>query len=318
MTHKNFVPPDNQCRCWDITLKEDAIDKDGLIELLKEFCKKWVFQLEVGSQSGYRHWQIRISLDSKGERDPRWRISYPCHWSVTCKSNTLGNKFYSYCTKDFTREDGPWCDKDKSEEKIYIPIRFREMELRPFQKTMMDLSRQNESRYINLIVDDKGNLGKSTVGCWAQLFEGGFKVPAINDGKELVQSVENYCRTRNIRVCSPMIIDLPRAMPKKSLNGIYTGIEIIKEGFLYDVRNKYKQWVIEPPCVWVFTNTEPDLRLVSMDRWRLWKIVDDQLIETPMVSAGDKTSNLLPYDIGKILKKEEEERKLIESLAFSY
>ena len=65
-------------------------------------------------------------------------------------------------------------------------------------------------------------------------------------------------------------------MNKDRLNGIYTAIEQIKKGKLFDLRYKYKEYWIDAPQIWVFSNIEPDISMLSKDRWRLWAISDDK------------------------------------------
>lgn len=63
-------------------------------------------------------------------------------------------------------------------------------------------------------------------------------------------------------------------MNKERLGGIYSAIEQIKKGKLYDLRHCYKEYWIDSPTIWVFSNIPPDLSLLSKDRWKIW-VVDD-------------------------------------------
>jgi hypothetical protein len=51
----------NAVTLWDLRMNENKCDKDDIIKQFKLIAKKFVFQLEEG-ESGYRHWQCRISL----------------------------------------------------------------------------------------------------------------------------------------------------------------------------------------------------------------------------------------------------------------
>lgn len=86
---------------------------------------------------------------------------------------------------------------------------------------------------------------------------------------------------KETRSPSPIFLDMPRAMNKERLNGIYTAVEQIKKGKLYDLRYSYKEYWIDSPQIWVFSNIEPDISLLSRDRWRIWTI--------------DETMNLQKY-----------------------
>ena len=73
------------------------------------------------------------------------------------------------------------------------------------------------------------------------------------------------------------LIDMPRAMKKKKLNSLYSGIEQLKNGFMYDLRYHGKFRAIDDPNIIVFTNTPPKMSYLSADRWVLWEVVDKQL-----------------------------------------
>jgi len=72
---------------------------------------------------------------------------------------------------------------------------------------------------------------------------------------------------------------MPRAIDKTRLYGMYSAIEQVKKGKLFDIRYNYKAWWIDSPQIWVFTNHLPDLNLLSGDRWRIWVINDDKILE---------------------------------------
>ena len=101
-------------------------------------------------------------------------------------------------------------------------------------------------------------------------------MPPINDAKELIQVACDICKSKEIRDPSPIFIDLPRAMRKSELGGVFTAIEQIKKGKLYDTRYRYTEWWIDSPAIWVFTNVLPDLNSLSLDRWVIWHINDSK------------------------------------------
>lgn len=261
---------DNAVCTWDFTLNEDVATKDEIINKLKEHCKKWCFQLEIG-ESGYKHYQGRVSLKLKSRKGPK--LFKGIHWSPT-SSNNKDNLFY--VTKDLTRIDGPWKDDDVVK---YIPRQFRDITLWPWQSSVIDINKIFNDRTINLIYDPDGCNGKSTVASIAELLYGAIDLPPINDCKELMQAMCDECMDNNVRDPKAVFIDMPRAMDKERLYGIYSAIEQIKKGKLYDTRYKYKKWWIDSPNIWVFSNHLPDLSLLSKDRWIIWTITKDHKLE---------------------------------------
>jgi hypothetical protein len=68
---------------------------------------------------------------------------------------------------------------------------------------------------------------------------------------------------------------MPRGMKKDKLGDFYSGIEVIKNGVAYDKRYTAKKIRFGRPNIFVFTNTLPELSLMSKDRWKIWTINDD-------------------------------------------
>ena len=74
------------------------------------------------------------------------------------------------------------------------------------------------------------------------------------------------------------LMDMPKSIPKDKLGGLYAGIEKIKDGFAYDKRYNYRELRFMEPHVFVFTNKWPDLHLLSVDRWQLYYVMDNELV----------------------------------------
>lgn len=271
--------------------------------MLKSLCKKFVFQLEQG-ESGYKHYQIRCSLIKKSTKatvlDQICKIlkcelcDAPQYIAPTSKDVHNGKNF-NYVLKEATKIDGPWTENDSdSEEKKepeYIPRQYRDLmgKLYPYQRVVYDSADEFDPRSINVIVDRQGNNGKSTIASLCELHGRGFDVPPVNDMKELVQLVCDVAIAKKTRVLSPLLVDMPRSMDKKKLTGFYAALEQIKKGKLYDVRYNYRDYWIDSPQIWVFTNKDPDLTMLSSDRWKLWSLNEKrELVEyVPNVNESE-------------------------------
>ena len=112
---------------WDFTIPAEKTNLDSLKDILKEHCKKFVFQLEEG-ESGYKHYQGRVSLKVKARKGPKLNLTE--HWSITSGENK-DNDFY--VMKSDTRIGGPWSDKD-----LYIPRQSRNIILKKWQQEIAD------------------------------------------------------------------------------------------------------------------------------------------------------------------------------------
>jgi len=302
----------NAVAMYDFRISAEGLDASSIIVQLKKLAKRFCFQKEKGNTTGYIHYQGRFSLIKKHRKCELLKLfdvmPVPNYLEPTVNEvHYRGDMFY--VMKDETRVEGPWNDKY---EELFIPRQYEGLidKLYPYQQTIYNSINQFESRQINLIYDPKGNNGKSSIAAVCELYGGGIDMPPINDMKELMQVIcdECYERTRNPGV---VLIDLPRALDKTRLYGIYSAIEQVKKGKLYDTRYHFRKWWINSPQIWVFTNIMPDLNMLSQDRWNVFTIDDNKcLIDWEDVSPdqtledleeikkySSKFENLFSYDI---------------------
>lgn len=241
---------------------------DVIIELNK-ICKKYTFQKERGEETGYLHYQGRFSLKKKIRKEQMFKLQpwrNHCHYSVTSAANSKNN---NYVLKEDTRVGGPW---EGPNEITCIPNHVKNLTLRCWQQRILDISQIYSPRKINIVYDNKGNIGKSILSMYMRVHGFARLIPGtVQDAKDICQMV----------CCMPVskcyIIDMPRALPKIKLNGMYAAIESIKNGHVYDLRYKYNEKIFNPPNVIVFTNELPDPAMLSIDRWDVWEVCEDTL-----------------------------------------
>jgi hypothetical protein len=266
-----------QLFCFDFTLKaqdEWKKQKDLLILSLTDLAKAWAFQLEL-SATGYLHFQGRFSLNEKKRLGSVLRLlqSSSGVWTTVHLSPTSskGSKSMSYVMKVDTRQEGPWTDK--TSKPSYIPRQVREIrDLRPWQQTIWDQAEDWDPRTINLVFDEVGNIGKSVLVTKMMVMKRGRKIPPMNDYQDLLAMVMDTPTSR----C--YLVDMPRALKKDKLGQFYSAIEDIKNGYAYDKRYSFKEKFFDSPNVWVFANVLPDFTLLSADRWKIWCVVDRELV----------------------------------------
>lgn len=268
----------NAVAMWDFRISADGLDSIVIINQLKQIAKRYTFQLEKGEQTDYLHFQGRMSLIKKHRKSELMKlfnlIPVPNYLEPTANATYYAGDMF-YVMKNETRQDGPW---DERVTEKYIPRQYRDIisKFYPYQKYIYDNASVFDTRIINMIYCPTGNMGKSTLASVCELYGNGIDLPPVNDAEKLIQSCCDICEAKNIRNPSPIFIDLPRAMNKERLNGIYTAIEQIKKGKLFDLRYKYKEYWIDSPQIWVFSNIEPDMDMLSKDRWRIWTITPEK------------------------------------------
>lgn len=279
MSDKAKSPKNQLVAVYDFRADEKDWTSDSLTTFCNRLGKKWVFQLEQGKKTGYRHWQGRISLWKRNRKTALMKLirgmdaPVPGYLEPTTTEEHLKTAFY--CLKEDTRIEGPWKDSDAP---AYVPRQYRNKILRPWQQELIDSKDRFDERGIDVIVDPKGNEGKSTLASIADLMHGCIDMPTTNDGEKLIQSLCNILIAKDCRVPGICLFDMPRSQNKEKLSGLYTAIEQVKKGKVWDCRNHYKEWWFDSPRIWVFTNVAPEWGLLSADRWRLWRIEKDQLI----------------------------------------
>lgn len=262
-----------QCYVWEFTLPKRELGVDDVHALLRSHCKAYTFQLEKGSGTGYEHYQGRLSLFKKS-RGGDWDKRFPgtgIHVSPTVADNIKGEAFY--CMKADTRLEGPWSDKDYKppKRKLRCIESMREQGLYPWQKSICEKIQGYDARRIHIVIDPEGNNGKSWIMKWIYYELDGQIIPPMNSCEDLVGFAMSF-PYKNLYV-----IDMPRAMKKNKLAGFYAGIETIKNGILYDKRYHGKFLVMDEPNILVFTNTPPKKRYLSLDRWKMWTIKNNEL-----------------------------------------
>lgn len=253
---------------WDFTWSK-KIEPGPSYDGFAKHCKKWCYQLEKGTKEGLVHYQGRISLKMKVRLSQVTKL-FPkgIHWSVTSDANKT-NMFY--VMKEDTRIGGPWSDLD-----VYIPRQIREIkELWPWQKTVLAKCLEWDTRTINVIIDPDGNKGKSTLVMYAMAHKLAQQLPAANNYKDLMRMAMNVHDAVKFKA---VFIDMPRGLNKEHVGGMFSAIESIKNGYLWDDRYAFKQKLIDSPAIWVFTNKTFARADLTDDRWKLWQISNKKLI----------------------------------------
>lgn len=271
----------NACAVWEVRWGKAEVDDVELLKVqLKQVAKKWVFQEEKGD-GGYEHYQGRISLFKKRRKTEVMSLMrsidmvVPNYLAPTVAANHTKEAFYAM--KADTRVAGPWSDAD------VVKRRVPEWEAPaggwyPWQQKVIDSREVRCTRTINLVIDPVGNNGKSHLTMWLLMEDKACILPLLMDHKELSEAAcDDLMSTDNF---DPrlVIMDLPRPVNKKALCGVFTAIEGIKNGLVCDRRYHFRRYMFRPPQMWVFSNRLPNMAYASGDRWKIWTIVDRDLV----------------------------------------
>lgn len=266
----------NPVASYDVRWNADKLTKDDIITMLNGVAKKYVFQLEEGD-SGYKHYQGRISLIKKRRKNQALGlfVTPPNYMEPTLNSEfKRGDAFYAI--KEDTRLEGPWSDKDEKKVETKQLKIFKGYTLRPYQQAIIDECKKFDMRTINLIWDTTGNCGKSLLSEYLE-YEGlAEEIPSFR----MMDDIFQWVCSRPIK--KAYIVDMPRGMKKDRLGDFYSGIEVIKNGVAFDKRYHAKKIRFDRPRIFVFTNTLPNMDLMSKDRWVIWKINKNYTYNQPL------------------------------------
>jgi len=250
-------------------------------KLLLTIAKRFTFQKEMGNETKRLHWQGRISLRKKTTKASLINIfkgtEYPSiDIRPTVSENKKGPPFY--CLKLDTHIEGPWDESFfKENEPVWYPPQLMVATLLLYQEKIYNAHEFN-FRKVNLLGDTKGNIGKTTIAL--RMFQEGkaILIPPINNYKDFCQFAYCMLCDRDPKVRTTIFVDMPRCISKDNLHGIYSSLETIKGGYIFDTRNKGRAMTITSPDIWVMTNVIPEEDLLTKDRWSIYKVVDGDLV----------------------------------------
>lgn len=280
------MPPKQKSPCcvYDFTLP-DHHDRLLVAQVLRKVCKKWTFQREVGAKSGFKHYQGRVSTKVKTRVEALGKLLHAegltgLRASLTSEANQ-DNVFYVIKT-DHTYVEGPWSDKDFYCEVTRQVAEYRAMQARPWALQIERILKTWTFRQINLVFDRLGCSGKSLLTAHLHQLQVAYAMPPMD-------SVEDIMNIALATKAKAYMIDMPRGLTGKNLRALYVGLESLKNGVAYDKRYTWRLEHFEAPALVVFTNTMPDLSLLSRDKWVLWTINHQtwelERIPTPSVES---------------------------------
>lgn len=210
---------------------------------------KWTLGAETG-KGGYKHWQVRLQISGSDEEvfNKIKEIFPTAHiekasdtWTYECK------------------ERMHWTSNDTPE---VLKTRFGHM--RWYQKDVVEAVRRQNDRQIAYWYDPEGNKGKSwLVNHLFESCQAWYVPPTLKTVEGIIQWVASVYINNDYR--DILVIDIPRSW--KWSTELYTAIETIKDGLVYDPRYHAQMINIRGVKILVLCNHEPKLDALSADRW---------------------------------------------------
>lgn len=236
---------------WDFTAsKKKGASREKVLEILEPISDRFCVGDEVGTTTGYEHLQGRVVFKI-GKDETTVHNLFPKEWGTHWSQTHVRD--FEYCKK----EGNFYCSWEKTISK------WANIELLPWQHAMIeDLDDQND-REITVVVDTEGNHGKTWFAKFCVATHRATYVPPLQDAQD-------FMAFAMAKPDKAYVFDMPRSESIKQRKGMWSAIEQIKNGYLYDKRYQFRDMWIDPPKIIVFCNEAPDLDELSSDRWRVY------------------------------------------------
>lgn len=258
-------------------------------------AKDWAFQLERG-EKGRLHWQGAFSLKKKARKPELmkafrgiYKVIYDeaatgCTSEAIFKNTTLipmlGSKeeAWRYAQKEDSRILGPYSKETKGQyngedlPQREVFYHYQQYVLAQFEAHVHS---PIPTREVNWLYDTLGNTGKSVLTKYLlwKYSEDVMIVPRAS-----AQNMRTVIIDRGPRKL--YLFDLPRTLGREEhKEDIYSVIEDVKNGtVLSAMYGRDAQLLMYPPIVWVFSNYKPDVRSLSLDRWKIFTMNEDKTL----------------------------------------
>lgn len=266
---------------------QESLDLQPHVEsFFKTNCEKFIYQLEDSGDDAKHHYhyqgygclkQRRRTCEIKKIAIQNNGLLSGVEISV---ASTEGlNALNKYAMKTDTRVSGPWSDTTSYRGQDIIT------NLWPWQDEVKKIcSGTPDSRTVNVVVDEVGNVGKSAF-CKHMAWHANALVLGWGKTGDILNLVSKN-QNRDV-----YIFDLSRSKPNDwAKDDIPAAMEGIKNGMFMNTKYETCQVLMKIPHVWVFTNARPNISSMSIDRWKFWTIKSNILCPLGVRSGRRRSS----------------------------
>ena len=167
-------------------------------------------------------------------------------------------------------------------------------ELKPWQKELLELISSPTDREIIWIVGKSCGEGKT----WMQKYiKSMYGIRRVACGISIKATTPNICHALSkhpLSTTDMFLFNVGKSKNKcDAVN--YEVLEDLKDGAAFASKYNSQQLKIKTPnVVMVFSNEKPDTSQLAMDRWKLFYIEKDSLVEKQVVKNGDYNNSIIP------------------------
>lgn len=264
-------PPrrNTKSRAWEVTWNNPP-PRDEVEKAFKECgADEYVYQWEAGNEEGTLHiqgacyWKNKASFSHVKGKFPKAHVAQSSNW----------HRLKNYCSKKETRVEGPF----RSSNSLSIKDPLHGKQLFAWQQKVVDILKEEPNdRTIYWFVDTVGCHGKTSLAKHICL---SMEDSIFLTGKaaDMKYGVFSYIESKKTSAPRVVMIDLVRSQEHFFS---YQGLEEVKNGIFYNTKYESKMVLYDCPHVIVFANWPPEKEKLSMDRWKIFLISDENdLIE---------------------------------------
>jgi hypothetical protein len=239
------------------------------IELnLIPLCRKYIFGEEYGKSGKTRHIQGAFILYDK--QRAKWIDKHVFEHGSTLRKLKNWKQALIYCMKE--------CNKVLCSEVVKPPKVFLSKDKLNAWEQKIDFICSSEAepsdRDIYWFWSRKGRVGKT---CFCKYLHNTYDVCIIGgkaaDNKNCIATYINNSEDK--RAPRVVVANIPRSLDM-DIHLSYEGMEVIKDMFFYSGKYEGAQVNDNSPHMFIFANEPPMKSKMSLDRWLIYEILDDE------------------------------------------
>jgi len=274
-----------KCGTWDVTAwcldgpsgKGVGTDPYAWFQKLKKWFKSGTWQLEKSPTSGLEHFQGRFNSYKRMRADSKERLEIALDIGATyCQPTANPNMQNSnYQQKEYTKVAGPWSMSDPPKVMTGdVQWVMDNLDKLTWVRTLADELKSPDPRKILWIFDPAGNAGKSAAQAYFEYHGMMERLPFVTNGKDLLQFVYGFPdkRAYGVNIARG---SAPRSeRQREEFTQFISGVESLKDGFVFECRNFPRKTTMERPHVVVFANCKPIFDTATRSRWQIFAITN--------------------------------------------
>ncbi len=239
--------------CWTLNNYTET-EIVSIVSTLKDLCKKYVFQEEIGD-SGTPHLQGSIWLKTKKRITALKKLNQRIHWSVMRNEQAS----IDYCQKTDTRAPDGRIWLHGFAKPLVDPLEGKT--LYQFQQNIIELIKQDpDDRKVFWYWDAQGCKGKTSLAKHICMHYNALYVQG--KATDIKFGIIDMIKKRG--EIDVIIMGLPRSYEQFVS---YDAIESVKDGIFYSSKYESGMCMFNSPHVIILANFEPNLEKLSKNRW---------------------------------------------------